>query len=66
MPISSAYGPLTTTVGPAGYVVATRPCSANSGAHAASTAASTTGSAAGGQPAITALIATFSTVASPS
>src|SRR3982074_1455035 len=41
------------------------PCQANDSTQAASTAASTIGSASPGQPAMTALIATFSTVASP-
>src|SRR5205823_1244507 len=66
MPTSSASGPLTMRTGPAGCVVETRPSSANAGSQAASTAASTIGKTAGGQPAITALIATFSTVAGPS
>ena len=65
IPTSALSGPETTIVGPAGYVVATRPCSANSSAHAASTAASTMGSASSGHPAMTAFTATFSTVAAP-
>ena len=65
MPASAASGPDTITVGPAGYVVAMRPCQANDSTHAASTAASTIGSVAAGQPASTALMATFSTVAFP-
>ena len=50
------------TTGPEKYVVASRPWMLNSSVHAASTAASTTGRYSGWQPAITALIATFSTV----
>ena len=50
------------TTGPTGIVVASRPWMLNSSVHAASTAASTTGRYSGLQPAITALIATFSTV----
>ena len=42
--------------------MASKPCMLNSSVHAASTAASTTGMYSGLQPAITALIATFSTV----
>jgi len=52
-------------IGPAGAVVASRPWSANSSRHAASTAARTIGSSGPAQPAITALMATFSTVACP-
>ena len=55
-------GPFTTTIGPENQVVHNRPCIANSGASAASTTARTTGMYSGLQPAITALIATFSTV----
>ena len=62
MPIAPAIGPFTTTSGPENHVVASRPCMLNSSVHAASTAASTTGRYSGRQPAITALIATFSTV----
>ena len=65
IPAVRAYGPLTTTTGPGGAVVATSPCSANGSRQAASTAASTIGSSGPAQPASTALIATFSTVARP-
>ena len=62
MPMRRATGPFTTTMGPEKYVVQSRPCMANSGASAASTTARTTGMYSGLQPAITALIATFSTM----
>ena len=62
MPMRRAIGPFTTTIGPENQVVHSRPCIANSGASAASTTARTTGMYSGLQPAITALIATFSTV----
>ena len=57
-----ATGPFTTTIGPENQVVQSSPCIVNSGTSAASTAARTTGMYSGLQPAITALIATFSTV----
>ena len=63
IPTWSASGPETTTSGPEGWVVDTSPRRANWGSQAASTAASTIGKTAGGQPAMTALMATFSTVA---
>ena len=62
MPIDFATGPLTMTSGPEKCVVQSRPCSVNSGSSAASSTPSTTGMYSGLQPAITALIATFSTV----
>ena len=64
MPIARVPGPLQTITGPTGIVVASTPCMLNSSVHAASTAASTHGRYSGRQPAITALIATFSTVTS--
>src|SRR3954470_2050586 len=51
------------TTGPLNHVVASSPCMLNSSVHAASSAASTTGRYSGRHPAITALIATFSTIA---
>ena len=62
MPIALAAGPLMMTSGPEKCVVQSRPCSTNSGSSAASSTPSTTGMYSGLQPAITALIATFSTV----
>ena len=62
MPIALAAGPLMITSGPEKCVVQSRPCSTNSGSSAASSTPSTTGMYSGLQPAITALIATFSTV----
>ena len=62
MPIRRATGPFTTTIGPENQVVQSSPCIVNSGTSAASTTARTTGMYSGLQPAITALIATFSTV----
>jgi hypothetical protein len=53
---------LAITSGPQNMVVHRTPCMPNSSISAASTAASTTGMYSGRQPAITALIATFSTV----
>ena len=50
--------------GPTGIVVASRPCMLNSSVHAAPTAVKTHGRYSGLQPAITAAIATFSTVIS--
>ena len=47
------------------WVEVDTPCRLNDGSHAASTAASTTGKYSGRQPAMTALIAIFSTVARP-
>src|SRR4029453_2356611 len=54
-------GPFTITTGPTGIVVASTPWMLNSSGQTASTAASTAGRYSGRQPAITALIATFST-----
>src|ERR1044071_4793232 len=62
MPMRWAIGPLTTSTGPEKYVVHRRPCMLKRSVHAACTAASTTGRYSGKQPAMTALIATFSTV----
>ena len=62
-PISWRMGPLTMTSGPTKYVVASTPCRLKASVHAASTAAITTGRYSGLQPAMTALMATFSTVA---
>ena len=62
MPIALATGPLMMTSGPEKCVVQSRPCRTNSGSSAASSTPSTTGMYSGLQPAITALIATFSTV----
>ena len=56
-------GPLTIMRGPTKYVVASTPWRLNASVHEASTAARTTGRYDGLQPAMTALIATFSTVA---
>src|SRR6266550_2257766 len=56
-------GPLITTSGVGALVVAETPCRSNAGSQMASTAAMTTGRYSGRQPAITALIAIFSTVA---
>ena len=63
MAIRRRIGPFTITTGPTGIVVASTPWMLNSSVQIASTAASTTGRYSGKQPAITALIATFSTVA---
>ena len=63
IPMARATGPLTTRTGPTNQVVASTPCMLNSSVHTASTAASTTGRYSGRHPAMTALIATFSTVA---
>ena len=64
MPIARVPGPLQTITGPTGIVVASTPWTLNSSLHTASTAASTHGRYSGLHPAITALIATFSTVTS--
>ena len=61
-PTARAMGPLTMSTGPANMVVHRRPCMPNSSIKAASTAANTSGMYSGLQPAITALMATFSTV----
>ena len=65
--ISSAarIGPFTMTSGDGALVVAETPCRSKASSQAASTAAMTTGRYSGRQPAITALIAIFSTVARP-
>ncbi len=62
IPISLRIGPLTITTGPENHRVHSRPWMLNRSVQAASTAASTTGRYSGLQPAITALIATCSTV----
>ncbi len=64
MPMRLAMGPLTMITGVENQVVAISPCRVNFGTNAASKAPSTTGRYSGRQPAITALIATFSTVQS--
>ena len=64
MPIRRVPGPLQITTGPTGIVVASRPCMLNSSLQTASTAVITQGRYSGLQPAITAAIATFSTVTS--
>src|SRR5262249_32519042 len=61
IPIARATGPFTMTTGPEKYVVASSPWTLNSSVHAASTVVSTTGRYSGLQPAMTALMATFST-----
>ena len=58
-------GPLTITSGDGALVVAETPCRSNASSQTASIAAMTTGRYSGRQPAITALIAIFSTVARP-
>ena len=63
MPARWRMGPFTTTAGAAPMVVAHTPCALNSSVQHASTAATTTGRWSGRQPAMTALMATFSTVA---
>ena len=62
MPIALAIGPFTITIGPQNMVVASTPCMLKGSESAASTAAITTGMYSGAQPAMTALMATFSTV----
>ena len=64
MPSCSAMGPLTITTGAAPPVVAWHPARLNGVCKAALTQATTTGKYSGRQPAITALIATFSMVTS--
>ena len=64
MPIFRVPGPLHTITGPTGIVVASTPCMLNSSLQTASTAVSTQGRCSGRHPAITAAIATFSTVTS--
>src|SRR5438477_214646 len=65
MPMRFRIGPLTITTGPTKCVVASTPWTLNASEHAASTAAITTGRYSGRQPAITALMAIFSTVEPP-
>ena len=65
MPISFAIGPLTMISGATGCVVAWIESRLNAGSASASTAVRMTGRYSGRQPAITALIAMRSTVASP-
>ena len=65
MPIFSRIGPLMIITGAAPMVVAVTPWMLNASVQAASTAAMMTGKYSGLHPAITALIAIFSTVASP-
>src|SRR4030095_1414597 len=60
MPIRRRIGPFTITTGPTGIVVASTPWMLNWSVQTASTAASTAGRYSGRQPALTALIATFS------
>ena len=62
MPISSRTGPLTSIIGARPAVVAIEPCKGNCPPAAASTEARTVGKYSGLQPAITALIAVFSTL----
>ena len=62
IPILRVPGPLQTTTGPTGMVVASNPCMLNWSVQTASTAVSTHGRYSGRQPAMTAAIATFSTV----
>ena len=64
MPMATVPGPLAMMTGPTGIVVASTPCMLNSSLQTASTAASTQGRYSGRQPAMTALMATFSTVRS--
>jgi len=62
IPIARVIGPLTIRIGPPEQVVQRRPCSVAIGSSAASSAANKIGMYSGLQPAITALMATFSTV----
>ena len=64
IPIAREPGPLHTITGPTGIVVASTPCILNSSVHTAFSAAITHGRYSGRQPAMTALIAIFSTVSS--
>src|SRR5689334_20630419 len=64
MPIERVPGPLQISTGATGIVVASTPCMLNASVQAASTAVITQGRYSGLQPAITAAIATFSTVTS--
>src|SRR6516225_8870547 len=65
MPSSSRVGPLTSSIGNTLDVVVVNPKAFHSGSVIASSAASTYGKAAGSTPAIAALIAISSTVATP-
>jgi hypothetical protein len=65
MSSAKRIGPLTTISGAGAFVVADTPCRSKASSHTASTAAITTGRYSGRQPAITALMAIFSTVARP-
>src|SRR5689334_14974719 len=65
MPTASRDGPFTIASGNTLEVVVVKPKAFHSGTSSASSAARTNGSAAGSQPAIAALIATSSTVATP-
>ena len=64
IPIAWVPGPLAMITGPTGIVVASTPWMLNSSVQIASTAVSTHGRYSGRQPAITAAMATFSTVTS--
>ncbi len=64
MPIARVPGPLATITGPTGIVVASTPWMLNSSVQIASITVSTHGRCSGRQPAITAEMATFSTVTS--
>ena len=64
MPMALVPGPLQMMTGPTGMVVASTPWMLNSSVQMASTAAITQGRYSGLQPAITALMAIFSTVTS--
>ena len=64
MPMACVPGPLAMITGPTGIVVASTPWMLNSSVQIASTAVSTHGRYSGRQPAITAAMATFSTVVS--
>ena len=62
MPMRFAMGPLTMITGLEKQVLQVTPCRVNPGSRAASRAVSTTGMYSGRHPAMTALMATFSTV----
>ena len=62
IPISAAIGPLTTAHSAAPPVLVSTVCRLNAASNIASSAATTTGKYSGLQPAITALIAAFSSV----
>src|SRR5258705_6521293 len=65
MPSSSRHGPFTSSIGNTLEVVVVSPNAFHSGSEIASSAAITTGNAAGSTPAIAALTAISSTVATP-